>query len=209
MYAIRGANRVSLVRAPARTCRGAGRRRRNVAGRGLARRWVRRSKGVVHGGKAGPAAGGGTSPGGRGSLVLDRLHSRSRSLSTMSSCISWSTLPAVVERKASTRPSTKPDVPVANLVTGPRAAKRCQVLPVGPMDDERAIGRSLRRPRRSDQLEDSLLSPKSSSGVASRGTYSPRGPFTRRRCPNLLALARCWQFQVTRKSHLLYEASAR
>ena len=46
-------------------------------------------------------------------------------------------------------------------------------------------------------------------GVASVGTQSPSMELRRRMWPNLFALARCRQFQVTRKSHLWYEASAR
>ena len=43
------------------------------------------------------------------------------------------------------------------------------------------------------------FSPSSSSGVTNVGTCKPSIPLTRRMCPNLLALARCLQFQVTRK----------
>ncbi len=46
------------------------------------------------------------------------------------------------------------------------------------------------------------FSPSSSKGVTNVGTNSPRIPLTRRMWANLLALAKCWQFHVSRKSHL-------
>lgn len=49
----------------------------------------------------------------------------------------------------------------------------------------------------------------SSSGVTKVGTNKASTPFTRRMCPNLFAFAKCLQFQVTRKSHLWYDAIAK
>ena len=49
------------------------------------------------------------------------------------------------------------------------------------------------------ELSHDALSPSSSSGVTKVGTCKPSIPLTLRMCPNLLALARCLQFQVTRK----------
>jgi hypothetical protein len=41
------------------------------------------------------------------------------------------------------------------------------------------------------------------------GVKSPSIVLTRRMCPNLFALAKWTQFQVTKKSHLWYEAKAK
>lgn len=46
-------------------------------------------------------------------------------------------------------------------------------------------------------------------GVTSSGTNSPSIPLIRRICLNLFAFAKCWQFQVTRKSQRWYDARAK
>src|SRR5260370_6311865 len=48
----------------------------------------------------------------------------------------------------------------------------------------------------------SSFSPSSSRGVTKAGTNKPRIPLTRRMWANLLALAKCRQFHVSKKSHL-------
>ena len=51
-----------------------------------------------------------------------------------------------------------------------------------------------------------VTSPINSSGVTRAGTNNPSNVFIRRMCPNLLALAKWRQFQVSRKSHLWKDA---
>src|SRR5918992_2138741 len=74
-------------------------------------------------------------------------------------------------------------------------------------DHDRSVPRWGAVPLGSHRLPDhsgsaSSLPPSNSKGVTSIGTKSPSIMFTRRICPNLFAFARCWQFHITKKSHL-------